>query len=216
MEKEALIYRMTIDDQDIETAFNSNALVSIPAHLKEFNAFSEQVEPEFFFNDEEMMITGVAIAADVTIPRYSKELGKHFVVFLKEDIKKLWLRANELGYINNVNKEHVSSDKINTSEMFLVEQWIVDRANNKGVPAALESQDIKDGSLMFTYKVKSPKLWADIKAKKYTGFSIEGLFLKVPLQKIGAEKMSSIENKLFNEELLIKDIYFGLKKRQMI
>lgn len=216
METDALIYRMTIDDNDIETAFNSNSLVSIPAHLKEFNAFSEQIEPEFFFNDEEMMITGVAIAADVTIPRYSKELGKHFVVFLKEDIKKLWLRANELGFINNVNKEHVSSDKINTSEMYLVEQWIVDRENNKGVPKALESQDIKDGSLMFTYKVKSPKLWAEIKAKKYTGFSIEGIFLKTPLKPMSSEKMSSVENKAFNEELMIKNIFFGLKKRQMI
>ena len=69
---------------------------------------------------------------------------------------------------------------------------------NKGInPAGFD--DISDGSLFATFKVRNPKVWEYIKNGTFKGFSIEGLF--------GFEQVDEETNdeKLYDEILDILD-----------
>ena len=67
MIKELLVYEIVIDLNDPDTTVSFNSLVSHPAHEKNFQTFSKQVK--YQFNDEEQMITGIAISADTPLYR---------------------------------------------------------------------------------------------------------------------------------------------------
>jgi hypothetical protein len=83
----------------------------------------------------------------------------------------------------------------------MVEQWIVDSERGMGVPKNLEKQGIRDGSWMMSYKVEDRKLWKEIKAGKYNGFSIEGVFIKYPIKVKKAEQQTSMEQRKIARKL---------------
>lgn len=71
----------------------------------------------------------------------------------------------------DVNIEHLEDSVI--PGIILQELYIkdIDRGINP-----VEFTDCPDGSLFATYKVNNPVIWDAIKAGKFKGFSIEGLF----------------------------------------
>lgn len=201
MAKKALFpfYMITIDDEDEATGFEYNALVDFPAHMRAFDAYGKAKRPSYFVEDKkERIITGVAIAEGTPIYRNDDQFGEHYVVFTAEAIRKIWLRLNRNNYMNRSNRQHNTDDLIALKDMFMIEQWIV--RNGVGVPDSLSKQGIRPGSLMFSYKIESDKLWRDIEAGKYNGFSIEGMFIKYGV----TVKKSSANETLARHKMMAK------------
>lgn len=201
------VYKIGIDDKDLTTGFDYNAIVDYPAHMRTFDAYGK-VNAEYFIEEEKMRITGVLISVDTLIYRNDKTFGEHLVIFDKAETEKLWIRNNELENDRKANKQHDSKDVVDQSQMFKIEEWIVDYANNKGVPKNLVKQNIKDGSLMRTYQIRDSKLWKEIKMGKVNGFSIEGMFMKWP---VNTKKVSD-NQMLMAMKAVIKEIKNNQKK----
>lgn len=197
------VYLIDIDEQGEETYMIANSLVEYPAHQKSFYQFEKKPVMEYFFEEEKRMITGVVIDVNKPIYRNDKQIGEHYVVFTKQAAHRILLNMKKNNILNVVDLNH-SGETV--SGLFEFETWIVDRANNKGVPKALEKQNIEDGSIMATYKIESEKIWADIKEGKFNGFSIEGVFYKVPIKIKKIEMQSDKIKKIAMELKKIKAI----------
>lgn len=171
-------YLMQIDEETEGMDFMG--LVDTPAHMKGFHAFNQSTAKivKQFFNEEQRIITGVAISSDQPIYRVDEEIGEHFVVFKREDIQKIAIKMMNNGYLHNVNEMHDSNKVL--KDMILFESYFVnDELSN--IPDQFKNQNLKAGTWIVSYKVNNDKAWADIKSGKVQGFSIEGWFKKTPI-----------------------------------
>jgi hypothetical protein len=171
MNKEIPTYEISIDLNDDETTVSFNSLVSMPAHEKNFMTFSKQVK--FEFNDEEQVITGIAISADTPIYRFDQETGEeYYVVFTKQAIKDIIFDYARKDNFNNVNLEH-NPNRI-VKSIFMIHSYQIDAA--KGFTAPERFKDANDGSWIVSYKVTDKDLFQQAKEGMFNGFSIEGVF----------------------------------------
>ena len=169
------IYKMILTEETEGMDFI--ALVDSPAHMKSFEYFNGATDKvKYHFNEEKRVVTGVAIAVDLPIYRRDEQLGEHYVVFGKEDTYSIAQKMFKGGYLNNVNEMHDSNKKV--EDMYLFESYFVDSKRGVKAPSKFDSQNLKDGSWIVSYKVDNPKAWNDIKKGKHVGFSIEGWFDK--------------------------------------
>jgi hypothetical protein len=171
MNKEIPTYEISIDLNDDETTVSFNSLVSMPAHEKNFMTFAKQVK--FEFNDEEQVITGIAISADTPIYRFDQETGEeYYVVFTKQAIKDIIFDYARKDNFNNVNLEH-NPNRI-VKSIFMIHSYQID--NEKGFTAPERFKDANDGSWIVSYKVTDKDLFQQAKDGMFNGFSIEGVF----------------------------------------
>ena len=169
------IYKMILTEET--EGMDYIALVDSPAHMKSFEYFNGANEKvKYHFNEEKRVVTGVAIAVDLPIYRRDEQLGEHYVVFGKEDTYSIAQKMFKGGYLNNVNEMHDSNKKI--EDMYLFESYFVDSTRGVKAPSKFDSQNLKDGSWIVSYKVDNENAWNDIKNGKHIGFSIEGWFDK--------------------------------------
>jgi hypothetical protein len=174
MLKKLPIYDIFINLNDPETTVSFNSLVASPAHEKAFQMFSEDEAPkkvEWQFNEEERIITGVAIACDLLIPRHQQ--GHSFYVrFGKQAIKDIVFDYARRGNFNNLNLHHDGKKVVDGAYMTMLYQ--IDKLN--GFTAPERFKDESDGSLLVSYKITDDEVWQAGKEGKFTGFSIEGIF----------------------------------------
>lgn len=171
MRKNIPVYEISIDINDPNTGVQFNALVHDPAHEISFQTFSKEIE-RFQFNDEEQIVTGVAISADTLIPR--SQNGKEFyVVFRKDGIKDIIHDYARKGLFNNVNIEHNSSDV--AKGVYMIHSYQVD--NDKGFTAPERFKTVNDGSWITSYKFENTELYNKVKSGEFRGFSVEGMFV---------------------------------------
>jgi hypothetical protein len=166
------IYKLDISaelDDNIEVDFNS--LVSTPAHLKKAFLFNEQ--KVLAFKEDERIVYGVMIAADLPIRRID-ESGEYHVIFEAETVKKIREKYIKKGYNNRLNLNHDGKQVV--KDVFMLDNFIIDEAKGISVPKLFEGQDLKDGTWIASYKIEDDELWEDLKAGKYSGFSVEGIF----------------------------------------
>src|SRR6056297_1102392 len=151
------LYELDIDGDTSEVFCNS--IVSVPAHLKAMMKFKEESRPQkFSFNDEKQIVTGVLIAVDEPIARFDEETNEEFkVVFTKKVADKIMLDYFKKGYANNLNLEH--NDKNLIKSAFLIESYQIDSSRGMSVPDAFKEQDLKDGSIIFSYKIEDKQEW---------------------------------------------------------
>lgn len=163
-----------------ETGFDFNSVVDRPAHELETILFNKQTR--YSFDDEKRIITGVAIAANKWIYRYSEEHGDHYVRFTPETIELMNLKNSKNNMFNMLNLNHDSTDI--AKGVYLIANYIVSNSNPKypNVPDAFSKQGIENGSLIRSYKVESDEMWERFKKDNFGGFSIEGLFEKVEIK----------------------------------
>ena len=164
------IYNVLINDN--ETGIDKISLVQSPAVESNFLAFAKGKKQVLFSsNEEQQMITGVLMRADFPIYRYDEYMGEYYLQFSKDTIQ---IMAEKLLCDNNqnrVNVEHLAESDVENVNM--VQLFIKDSV--KGVnPVGFD--DITDGSLFATFKVRNPQIWNNIKNGNFKGFSIEGLF----------------------------------------
>lgn len=203
-------YLMQIDD-DVE-GMDFNALVDTPAHMKGFHAFNGK-QPKIikqYFNEEKRIVTGVAISADQPIYRIDEQIGEHYVVFKREDIQKIAIKMMANGYLHNVNEMHDLNKPL--KDMILFESYFVnDDLTN--IPSAFESQNLKAGTWIISYKVENDQAWEMIKSGSVQGFSIEGWFKKTPIKVKGQftlkNKVKSKQNKMKKDGFFAR--VFGAK-----
>lgn len=193
MEKKDLpVYKLdVVEDDDSEVEVDFVALVDKPAIEKTFLTFKAADVPYAFAvqDEEERIISGPLMLADKPIYRIDN-FGEYYVYFTADTIKKIVQKLFRKGYQSNVNLMHDGNQVVNGVTMF--ESWIVDREKGKMPMKGFE--DAPDGSWFGSYKVNNDEVWADVKAGKYKGFSVEGIFnyIKSNQKNTDEEKMRMI------------------------
>lgn len=165
--EELPIYNIVATEED---GINKMSLVNSCAVHVDFIKLSEQKEMTFSIADEDQHIVfGCALRADYPILRIDPNIGKFYIVFDKDVIKDLYEKFMIEGLNNNVNLEH----KTDTDGVYMLQSFIKDE-NNGINPVGFE--ECADGSWFCSYKILNEDVWADVKAGKFNGFSIEGNF----------------------------------------
>jgi hypothetical protein len=188
------LYTIHISDKDwSDEEVDFVSLVEYPAIQKNFLAFNEEhTKQKILFNEEQRILSGACMIADLPIYRNNPTMGEHFVVFTADEIKKIVQRFFKKSYQNNVNIEH--QRKVNGVYMF--ESYIIDRKNGKLPMNGFD--DVTDGSWWVSYKVENDEVWEDAKSGVFKGFSIEGIF-----QYETTDKTITPEEELMNEIIKI-------------
>jgi hypothetical protein len=171
------LYKMFIaDDIEGEEEVDFVALVESPAIQRNFLAFADHSEHQvtnkltFAVQDEDQrIVSGPLMIADLPIYRKDEE-GEYYVLFTAQEIKKIVQRFFKKGYQAKVNIEHGKQ----AEGVYMFESYIIDRDRGVNPPTGFE--DVADGSWFGSFKVENEKLWGEVKAGTFKGFSVEGLF----------------------------------------
>lgn len=163
------IFKLMIND--VESGIDRISLVEMPAVESNFLAFASHKQRLYFANEEQQMITGVLVRADYPIYRNDSQIGEYYIEFGKEAIEEMAEKLLVDGHQNYINVEHMPNSDLEGVHM--IEMFI--KNSSKGIsPVGFE--DISDGSLFATFKVRNSQVWESIKNGTFKGFSIEGIF----------------------------------------
>lgn len=199
MEKKLPLYEMMIGDtiQDDEEV-DFIALVEYPAIQKNFLAFKDhlrEVETAVGFNQfsienpEQRIVTGPLMIADLPIYRRDAD-EEYYVTFSAAEIKKIVQRFFKKGYQSKVNVEHSTP----VDGVFMFESYIIDR--EKGIMPPKGFEEVSNGSWFGSFKVENEKIWEEVKAGTFKGFSVEGLFRYEKTNQVITEE-EQIMNQIF-------------------
>ena len=167
-----LVFEYRINKKKKACGVKAMSIVEEPAIEVPFLTLSKEEVPELKLkvNVEQKIITGPVMIPDIKIYRSAKSLGLSedgFIFFTKDTIKKASEMFLENELMNNTTLEHDNK----TSDIKLVESWItIDAEKDK---ASALGFNLPVGTWMCSYKVNNEKLWEQIKAGEFKGFSIE-------------------------------------------
>lgn len=187
MDSNLPIYEIKIDLTDENTGVEFNSLVHDPAHEISFQTFKKV--QRYQFNDEQKIVSGVAISADTPIYR-NDGFEEYYVVFTKDAIKDIIHDYARNNRFNNVNIEHDSNDV--ADGVYMIHSYQID--NEKGFTAPERFKDANDGSWIVSYKFENEELYNRVKSGEMTGFSIEGTFVMDEFSAF--KKMSELLDKI--------------------
>lgn len=144
------------------------AIVDYPAIQVDFLCFS--AEKNYTFADtEKHIITGPFLIPDLRILRYDANGKPYNIFFSKETVERIAYSFLSHDQIHAFNLGHVED----TDKLTLIESWIKTGNSDKSVELGI---DVPVGTWLGSVKVNDKAIWEDIKAGKYNGFSIAGLF----------------------------------------
>ena len=188
------MYQLLIDESDnSQVSVSAMALVDKPAVERNFLAFKEQKREVFAtVDDERMIISGLAIAANELIYRKDEQFGEYNIFFAPETVYKIAQKFFALGYNNNFNIMHDPEMKVEGVTIF--ESFICD--DTRGIAPMKGFEDAPQGSWFISAKVNNPKVWEAIKTGLVKGFSVEGLF---NYQKEGEPETETLTAEEYNE-----------------
>ena len=164
------IYEAIIEDESDGIAFIS--LVNDPAVESNWFAYNKEHQPMQFqiANEEQRILLGVIMRADFPMYRVGNSGYEYYIKYSKETIAKMARKMLDDKTFNYVDTEHNNQcvDGVKLEELFI-------KDTDKGInPVGFE--DIENGSLFGKYRVLNDEVWADVKAGKFKGFSLEGYF----------------------------------------
>lgn len=163
------VYNITLQDDDDMMIMNS--IVDLPAVCKDFLTFNEDEPKKMLFvgdDKEQQIITGVSILADTPIYRIDEFGNGYYVVFQKDEIKKIVERYSKDGNNNLVSFQHNSEV---VDGIIMIESYFIDK--ERGI-CPKEFADCPDGSWITSYRIEDDELWEEIKSNPtLNGFSIE-------------------------------------------
>lgn len=121
-----------------------------------------------FQDDEKRVIYSVAMRPNMLIPRSNINGEPALVHYSEETVRNL--QQNFFKNNNHIGATINHNDEVNNG-MYFFESWIVeDVANDKSNALGMSAQK---GDWILGQKVEDPDIWAKIKNKELTGFSIE-------------------------------------------
>ena len=169
LEEDLQLFELVVEE-DGDGVF-ANSFVEEPAIERDFVFFNKHKEVTFQAIDtEKRLVAGPLLVPNKKIIRMDEQMGVYQVFFKPETIEKIARRFMKNKYGDAVTVEH--DKKVNgvyLTELWLVEQSSKDKSN-------LYGYTLPKGTLFGIYKVDNDQVWEDVKAGKYKGFSIEGLF----------------------------------------
>lgn len=173
-------------------SFVSNPATEIPALY-----FNEET-PLYFADESQRMITSVVMLCETPIYRRNGNF-EYFIQYERqtlEDMTRKMLRDNTF---NNISFEH-NGEIIPAGNIELVELYLKDE--NKPSPF----KNIKNGSVVATYKVLNEKMWESLKASG-PSISLEGYFGIKEVENEYIDKFYTNEQKNNNNKMKIKDAF---------
>ena len=184
------IYEAVIEDEGDGITFIS--LVNDPAVESNWFAYNKEHQPmQFQVADEEQhILLGVIMRADFPMYRIGNSGYEYYIKYSKETIAKMARKMLDDKTFNYVDTEHNNQcvDGVKLEELFIKD---IDRGIN---PVGFE--EIENGSLFGKYRVLNDDVWADVKASKFKGFSLEGYFGVIESKFIKQKNHMSLLEKL--------------------
>lgn len=169
------IYRFLVGDDD-DAEVTAVALVDMPAIEMNWQAFTEV--KRFAADKEKRIISGPLMVADLPIYR-KDEQGEYYGLFTAEDIYNIRNKFFKAENTKQVNAMHDPNQMI--EGVYMVESFIIDSERGIHSPAGFK---LKDGSWFGSYKVDNNEVWENfIKTGEFKGFSVEGVFNMVKIDK---------------------------------
>ena len=190
-------FELFIDEAREEDGIEAISLVEFPAIEENFVALSKHKVEFKTVDTEKRVIVGLALVPDKPIYRRSGD-NEYNIIFSKETVRKaseLYLKRLKL---NNATLEH---DEQMTGGVSVIESWIVeDPIKDK---TALYGLNAVVGAWAVTMKIDNDQVWEDVKAGKYLGLSIEGMFSDraEDVEEVEAAKILEELKELFKEEV---------------
>jgi hypothetical protein len=162
------LFELTLEDGD-EGVF-AVSFVAEPAIERDF-VYLNKAEVKFTAIDEEKhLVAGPLLIPDKKILRLDSFNQPYHVYFKSDTIEQIAQQYLTKKYNDKVTYEHSSPVK----DVSLVESWVV--ANPTKDKSNIYGFTMPKGTWFGIMKVNNPELWADVKAGKVKGFSIEGEF----------------------------------------
>lgn len=162
------LFQLTLQD-DTDEVF-AVSFVADPAIERDF-VYLNKAEVRFqSIDDDKHLVAGPLLIPDKKILRLDESNQPYYVYFTSDTIEQIAQKYLSKKYNDSVTYEHATPVK----DVSLVESWVVasptkDKSNIYGFT-------MPKGTWFGVFKVNNPNLWADVKAGKVKGFSIEGEF----------------------------------------
>jgi hypothetical protein len=188
LEEDLQLFELVVEEDD-DGVF-ANSFVEEPAIERDFVFFNKQKEIKFqAIDDEKRLVAGPLLIPNKKIIRMDEQMGMYNVFFKPETIETIARKFMKNKYNGEVTVEH--DRKVN--DVYLTESWIIEQsAKDK---SNLYGFTLPKGTWFGIYKVDNSKVWEEVKAGKYKGFSIEGIFE----HKASTMKSSQLFSKEINE-----------------
>ena len=123
-------------------------------------------------SEEKRIISGPLMLADELIYRNNEKMGEHYVKFSADTIKAIAIKFFKKKYQSKVNLMHDPEQVVKGVTMF--ESWLTD--SERGIMPMKGFEGVADGSWFGSFYVENDKVWQQVKAGDYRGFSVEGMF----------------------------------------
>jgi hypothetical protein len=157
-----------IDDED-QSGIEAISLVEFPAIEENFVALSKHKIELKTMDEEKRLVVGLALVPDKKIYRNNGGF-EYNITFSKDTVRKAAEKYLKSLKIHNATIEH----EMEVDGVYLTESWIVeDKAKDK---TALYDLNAPEGAWAVAMRIENDDVWEDVKAGKYLGFSIEGIF----------------------------------------
>ena len=169
------VFQALVDDGD--TGMMRISLVDSPAVLSDFQAFSCRRQPVMYRveDEEKRLVRGVVMRADFPIYRRDEKWGEYYIIYRADTIRKMAEKYLLESRQNNVNLMHEDGSDVEGVQMV---QYFIKDSESGVSPRGFD--EIADGSLFAEFHVVNDKVWDEVKAGTYKGFSLEGVFDLVP------------------------------------
>lgn len=189
--KELDTVELVIDEQVSEEGISAISLVEFPAIEENFVALSKHKVEFKTIDDDKRIIVGLALIPDKDIYRRKGDY-EYNIRFSKDTVRK----ASEL-YLKRLNNNNTTLEHMElTSGVSVIESWIVEDVDRD--KTALYNLNATKGSWAVTMKVDNDEVWKDVKAGKYLGLSIEGMFSEPKEKVMTAEEAINQIKKMLN------------------
>ena len=187
-EKQYPIYFMELRDGEIQYGLNDVALVDKPAYETMFLKFKDDTANIKFAvqNEEERIINGPVMIPDKLVARM--ENGQpFFVAATRETIFAASQKFARENRNNNIKLTHDTQN--NTEDVFIFQSFVTDE---RWIDKVVGFEDQPLGTWYITCKVLSDKVWEQIKAGTFNGFSLEALFKMKPVTVLNESDLKQV------------------------
>jgi hypothetical protein len=170
--KDLPVYELDVDNENQMVAV---ALVDKPAIEVNWHAFREATPYNFKVADaERRIVMGAIMIPDKNIPRLTDDGKPYMVRFTKRAVERAVQQFMAAGRTKSVNLMHNSTDV--PEGVFIYEVFIQD--SERGIQHPKGFETLPEGTAYASMKIENNEVWADVKAGKFQGFSIEGSFVE--------------------------------------
>jgi hypothetical protein len=157
-----------IDDED-QSGIEAISLVEFPAIEENFVALSKHKIELKTMDEEKRLVVGLALVPDKKIYRNNGGF-EYNITFSKDTVRKAAEKYLKSLKIHNATIEH----EMEVDGVYLTESWIVEDVQKD--KTALYDLNAPEGAWAVAMRIENDEVWQDVKAGKYLGFSIEGIF----------------------------------------